>query len=145
MSMDHGEREIRDLLALLDGDDDLLDALQRSLGPGGDPDETLVRLDREEDGNAPPHPAAIRPLLAEERLPFRPGAEGLLIELALIGVLSSDLRERLLERLQIEDAGTIGREETVELLAGLLREESLDRAGASRFTLRELGKIMTVQ
>ena len=143
--MEQGEREIRDLIELLEGDEDLLDALLAGGASAGGPGADVIRLDREEDGNAPPHPAAIRPLSAEERLPFRPGVEGLLIELSLIGVLSSDLRERLLERLQIEDAGTVGREEAVETLAGLLREESDDRARACRITLRELGGTMTVQ
>jgi len=145
MATEQGEREIRDLLELLEGDGDLLDALLAEGSLPGTAESGRIRLDREEDGNEPPHPAAIRPLSAEERLPFRPGVEGLLIELSLIGVLSSDIRERLLERLRIEDAGTVGREEAVETLAGLLREESSDRASACRITLRELGGTMTVQ
>lgn len=142
--MEQGEREILDLLELLGADPDPGEtrALPPAilLAPGGEAAPAGGETLRD-----PSAPYAVRALTVEERLPFRSGAEGLLIELSLIGLLSAGLREKLLDRLQNEEAGTVGREEAMEAIAGLLREDSLDRTGSCRITLRQLGKRMTVQ
>ena len=143
--MDRFGNDIWDILALMMGEDLFLDDLR----------EAAVSLSGEGNGDVwlaveSGMPGGIfsrgsRHLLVEERIALQPGVEGFLIELSSIGLLSPYLMERFLDRLNDQEAGSVGVDEAKELFLSLLRSEMPAHAARTGLALCELGEKMMIQ
>lgn len=143
MSEEHWKRELRELLLLISGGDDLrgyMNSDSEDFDFAVD-EETSLSLTR--DGvRTPATNRGRRWFCSEERAVLAPGVERFLIESVEMGLVSPHLLDRFLDRLGGEDPGSVDLGEAREILISLFRAEGRDRCIPSA---RDLGPDMTIQ
>ncbi|MFH1279515.1 MAG: hypothetical protein ABIK65_14180 [Candidatus Eisenbacteria bacterium] len=143
MSEERWKRELRELLLLISGGDNLRNYMKTGAEDiDFDIDEeTDLRLAR--DGIwEPATRRGRRWFRSEERAVFAPGVERFLIESVEMGLVTPHLMERFLDRLGGEDPGSVDLGDAREILISLFRADGRDRCIS---TARDLGPDMTLQ